>query len=223
MNASLETRPAGMTMEPAMALALAANFGSVGRWREQFATMAKAHCAGRVALAFQPSEGTLVNQGEVELTGASTESVPILTVDLSLHPGENDATDLIDRFIESIDWGDVYERYRHAVHATSESLAATHEEIGGAVVIDVRRAGVYEQAATMIPGAHWRDPSRVADWWAELPADREVIVYCVYGHEVGRATALRLRASGLKARFLRGGIDGWQSTGQTLEPKGDRS
>lgn len=32
----------GMTMEPAMALALAANFGSVERWREEFVAMGKA-------------------------------------------------------------------------------------------------------------------------------------------------------------------------------------
>jgi Fe-Mn family superoxide dismutase len=46
-----------------------------------------------------------------------------------------------------------------------------------------------------------------------------VIVYCVHGHEVGRATALRLRAAGLNARFLRGGIEGWQAAGRALEPK----
>jgi Fe-Mn family superoxide dismutase len=50
-----------------------------------------------------------------------------------------------------------------------------------------------------------------------------VIVYCVYGHEVGRATALRLRAAGLKARYLRGGIDGWQTAGRALNPKGATS
>jgi len=77
-------------------------------------------------------------------------------------------------------------------------------------VLDVRRAAVYEKSPTMIPGAEWRDPSRVGEWSAELPADRKVIVYCVYGHEVGRATALRLRAAGIAAHFLRGGIDGWR-------------
>ena len=49
--------------------------------------------------------------------------------------------------------------------------------------------------------------------------DREVIVYCIYGHEVGRSTAMRLRAQGLNARFLAGGIDGWQAAGQPLAEK----
>jgi Fe-Mn family superoxide dismutase len=52
-----------------------------------------------------------------------------------------------------------------------------------------------------------------------LPSDREIVVSCVYGHEVGRTTALRLRAAGLNARFLRGGIDGWQAAGLPLVPK----
>jgi superoxide dismutase, Fe-Mn family len=44
-------------------------------------------------------------------------------------------------------------------------------------------------------------------------------VYCVYGHEVGRSTAMRLRAAGVKARFLEGGIDAWRLAGQPLVRK----
>jgi Fe-Mn family superoxide dismutase len=40
-----------------------------------------------------------------------------------------------------------------------------------------------------------------------------------YGHEVGRSTAMRLRAAGLNARYLRGGIDGWQAAGRPLIDK----
>lgn len=65
----------------------------------------------------------------------------------------------------------------------------------------------------MIPGAHWRDPARVEQWAAD------VLVYCIHGHEVGRATALRLRAAGRRARFLRGGIDDWKSAGRPVADK----
>jgi len=125
--------------------------------------------------------------------------------------------------MENIGWTQVYQRYQAAVHAASEPFGVAQDDVPGAMVLDVRRSGVFEQATTMIPGARWRDPARVTDWSGELPSDREVIVYCVYGHEVGRATALRLRAAGLRARYLRGGIEGWQAAGQTLNPKGASS
>lgn len=78
---------------------------------------------------------------------------------------------------------------------------------------------MFEQADALIPSARWSDPAAVAEWGKTLPADKEVVVYCVYGHEVSRATALRLRAAGVQARFLRGGIHGWKTAGRSLEPK----
>jgi len=129
----------------------------------------------------------------------------------------------VNAFMDNLDWAQVYARYQPAVHAASEPFGAKSDELAEAVLLDVRRFGMYQQAATTIPGARWRDPARVDEWCAELPTDREVVVYCVYGHEVGRSTAMRLRAAGLKARFLRGGIDGWQTAGRPLAPKADPS
>jgi Fe-Mn family superoxide dismutase len=86
-------------------------------------------------------------------------------------------------------------------------------------VLDVRRKRVYEKAATVLPGAQWRDPDRVADWCDTVPKDKPVVVYCIYGHEVGRSTALALRARGINARFLEGGIDAWQRAGQPTATK----
>ncbi|MEJ1166576.1 rhodanese-like domain-containing protein [Variovorax sp. CCNWLW186] len=154
-------------MEPAMALALSASFGSAERWREEFAAMGKAHDGGS-------GWGLLAR---------------------------------------------VYERYQQAVHAASEPFGATQDEVAGSTLLDVRRAGVFEHATAMIPGATWFDPSAVDRWAFELPADRGVVVYCVYGHEVGRSTAMRLRAMGIDARYLRGGFDGWQAAGRPVEAK----
>ena len=44
-----------------------------------------------------------------------------------------------------------------------------------------------------------------------------------FGGPVGRGTAIRLRAQGLKARFLRGGIDGWKAAGMPLADKAKAS
>ncbi len=215
----------GVTMEPAAKLMLEASFGSVERWREEFSAMGKALGGGSgwVLLVFQPREGSLVNQWAADHTHALAGGVPILALDMYEHAYHMDygaaAGAYVDAFMGNIDWAAVYGRYQRAVHAASEAFGADQDEIGDAQVFDVRRAGVFEQARTMIPGARWCDPSAVATWCADLPADRDVVVYCVYGHEVGRATSMRLRAAGLNARYLRGGIDGWQSAQRPLVDK----
>ena len=219
----------GKTMAPAMALALTASFGSVERWREEFVAMGTAQGGGSgwVLLVFQPREGSLVNQWAADHTHALAGGVPILALDMYEHAYHLDfgaaAGAYVDAFMDNLDWAPIYERYQHAVHGASQAAGATREQIGDALLVDVRRAGVYELAANVIPGARWRDPATVAQWAAELPAGREVVVYCVYGHEVGRSTALRLRAAGINARYLQGGIDAWQSAGQPLEAKGKSS
>ncbi len=215
----------GQGMVPAMALAFEANFGSVARWREEFVAMGKAIGGGSawVLLTFQPRDGTLVNQWAGDHTHALAGGVPILALDMYEHSYHIDfgaaAGAYVDAFMANIDWARVYERYQLAVHGASEPFGASQDDAADAVLLDVRRAGMFDQADALIPHARWTDPASVSEWGSKLPADREVVVYCVYGHEVGRATALRLRAAGVKARFLRGGIDGWKTAGRPLEPK----
>ena len=152
--------------------------------------------AARVPAARRP----LVNQWAADHTHALAGGVPVLALDMYEHAYHIDygaaAGAYVDAFMGNIDWARVYERYQLAVHGASEPFGAAHDDVADAVLLDVRRAGVFEQAATMIPGARWCDPAHVDDWSGELPSDRDVIVYCVYGHEVGRATALRAARSG---------------------------
>jgi Fe-Mn family superoxide dismutase len=127
----------------------------------------------------------------------------------------------VDSFMANIAWGQVYERYQQAVHAASEGLAAEAGavEADGVLLLDVRRDAIFAQAPTMLPGARWCDPAKVQDWAADLPRDRQVLVYCIYGHEVGRSTAMKLQALGVQARFLTGGIDAWTQAGRPLQAK----
>jgi Fe-Mn family superoxide dismutase len=223
--------PEPPAMTPAMALALAGSFGSVERWREEFAAVGKALGGGSgwVLLTFQPREGTLVNQWSADHTHALAGGVPILALDMYEHAYHLDhgaaAGAYVDAFMAHIDWAKVYERYQRAVHAASEGAAADLAglDLVARVVVDVRRGALFEQAATMLPGARWRDPATVQDWAAELPTDREVLVYCIYGHEVGRATALKLRALGINASFLPGGIDAWTAAGKPIQTKEQRA
>ena len=209
-------------MVPAMALALQANFASVERWREEFMSMGKALGGGSgwVLLVFQPREGTLVNQWAADHTHALAGGVPILALDMYEHSYHMDfgaaAGQYVDAFMQNINWAGVYERYRAAVEASSEPLAAGQDELVGAQLLDVRRVEVYQQADGLIPGARWHDPAKVASWSDSLTPGKPVVVYCVYGHEVGRSTAMRLKAAGINARFLRGGMEGWKAAGRPL-------
>jgi superoxide dismutase, Fe-Mn family len=175
--------------------------------------------SGSATLCFRPGEGRLANVAHVahaadEAGATSVRSVPLLTLAPPAPAGH-----ALDAWFEAVDWSAVYERYQAAVHAASEACAATQDEVRGTLLLDVRRAGIYEQATQIIDGARWRDPAQVAQWARELPAEREVVVYCIYGHEVGRATALRLRAAGINARFLQGGFDAWKTAGRPLAAK----
>ena len=217
----------GGDMAPAMALALSASFGSVERWREEFVAMGKALGGGSgwVLLVFQPRDGSLVNQWAADHTHALAGGVPILALDMYEHAYHLDfgaqAGAWVEAFMHNLNWEAIYQRYQLAVHGASEALGVEQGEVSGADILDVRRAGVFEAASQMLPTAHWRDPGQVSDWGPALERERELVVYCVYGHEVGRSTAMRLRSLGLNARFLRGGFDGWQSAGLPLVNKGE--
>lgn len=215
----------GQAMEPPCGLALEANFGSVERWREEFTACAKALAGGSgwMLLVFQPREGTLVNQWAADHTHALAGGVPILALDMYEHAYHLDfgaaADAYVDAFMANIDWISVYARYQHAVYAASERFGKTADEVCDALLMDVRRAGAFEQADTMIQGAQWRNPVTVGTWADDLSSEHEVVVYCVHGHEVSRATALRLRATGLNACYLRGGLEGWKASGWSTQSK----
>jgi Fe-Mn family superoxide dismutase len=212
----------GRDMAPAMALALAANFGSAERWREEFVAMGKALAGGSgwVLLTFSPCDGTLMNQWASDHTQAAAGAVPLLALDMYEHAYHLDfgakADAWVDAFMRNIHWEGVYDRYRAAVTDASEPFGVDRAQLPEGTLLDVRRAAVFEQDGQMIPGARWADPAGVGQWGQALPPDAEVVVYCVYGHEVGRSTALRLRAQGVQAWFLRGGIDGWKAAGMPL-------
>lgn len=214
------------SMAPPLELALCASFGSVARWAEEFAAMGKALSGGSgwALLCFQPEEGLLVNQWAADHTHMAVGGVPILALDMYEHAYHMDfgaqAGAYVDAFMSRIAWDKVYARYQDAVHRASDGLGVDPDEIGDAMLLDVRRAGAYAQSNALIAGASWRDPADVAQWGNDLRGAGKVVVYCVYGHEVGRATALRLRAQGVDASFLVGGIEGWAGAQRPLQDKG---
>jgi rhodanese-related sulfurtransferase len=79
-------------------------------------------------------------------------------------------------------------------------------------VIDVRRADDFAGAARLIPSAIHRAPETVEQWRKELPT-ASIVVYCVHGREVSQDVAATLRAAGIDAVHLDGGITGWTEQG----------
>ena len=94
--------------------------------------------------------------------------------------------------------------------ALRQSLGSDHPPL----LIDVRKQPTFLGAADTIRGALRRDPARVDLWKEALPAGREVVVYCVHGHEVSQNAA-----KALGARFLEGGIEAWREQGGELTRK----
>jgi rhodanese-related sulfurtransferase len=78
------------------------------------------------------------------------------------------------------------------------------------VLLDVRRDAAFEASPQMIAGALRCAPQDVAAWAAANAAlrEREVVVYCVYGHNVSADACSQLRARGFNAVALAGGIQG---------------
>jgi superoxide dismutase, Fe-Mn family len=179
--------------------------------------------SGWVLLTFLPREGLLVNQWAADHTHALAGAIPILALDMYEHAYHIDygarASAYIEAFMTNVRWGAVHQRYQQAVHDAAEPHGATQKDIDGVLLLDVRRAGAFEEATDLIQGAKWRDPALVSDWAQEFSSDQKMVVYCVAGHEMSRGTALRLRSAGLNAQFLVGGIEGWKASGKPTSPK----
>jgi len=81
------------------------------------------------------------------------------------------------------------------------------------LVVDVRKPSAFDADASMIASALRRSHDAVDAWASALPRGRDVVVYCVHGHEVSQGAARALAAHGLTARYLEGGIEDWKAAG----------
>jgi rhodanese-related sulfurtransferase len=106
---------------------------------------------------------------------------------------------------------------------SSHELYARLGTAAAPVLVDVRRAGAFGTDDAVIIGAIHRTPETVSDWSAALPKNREVVVYCVHGHEVSQGVAKALQNAGIKAAYLEGGIAGWKEQGLPTRRKRDAS
>jgi rhodanese-related sulfurtransferase len=82
-------------------------------------------------------------------------------------------------------------------------------------VIDVRRREAFDASPRVVAGATWRDHHSAELWGLALPADRDIVVYCAYGHEVSQTAVALLRAAGRRGRYLAGGFAAYVTAGGT--------
>ena len=86
-------------------------------------------------------------------------------------------------------------------------------QLDRAVLLDVRRKPVFDQASSVIERSTWKDPEQIDAWSTALQSDRFTVVYCAHGHQVSQQCAAALEALGVPAAYLEGGIAGWVEAG----------
>jgi rhodanese-related sulfurtransferase len=89
------------------------------------------------------------------------------------------------------------------------------------LLVDVRRAEAFNADDAMVVGAIRRLPE--ADWLRDPPRGREIIAYCVHGHDVSQGVASALQSAGIKAAYLEGGIADWKERHLPTRRKRDAS
>jgi Fe-Mn family superoxide dismutase len=103
--------------DAALAAALARDFGSVGRWRAEFAAMGRALGGGSgwVVLSWSARERRLVNHWAADHTHSLAGGQPILALDMYEHAYHMDygakAAAYVDAFMAAIAWGEVGRRF----------------------------------------------------------------------------------------------------------------
>lgn len=97
--------------------------------------------------------------------------------------------------------------YRHSI--SPHDLYARLGSDAAPIVVDVRRAADFDSADRLVIPAFHCSPDEVEQWPKNLPPGRPVVTYCVHGHHVSQGVAAALRAMGVEANFLEGGIAGW--------------
>ena len=70
----------------------------------------------------------------------------------------------------------------------------------------------------MIAGARFLLSETIDRWASELPRDKTMVTYCMYGFQVSGEATIELRRRGLDVRTLAGGIAAWRAMGWPTVP-----
>lgn len=82
------------------------------------------------------------------------------------------------------------------------------------IVVGATRCAKFEAEGRRIAGSVWRDHLQTAVWGPHLArSGKPLVIYCLHGHNVSQLAVARLRAMGINALYLDGGIDAWEAAG----------
>jgi rhodanese-related sulfurtransferase len=94
-----------------------------------------------------------------------------------------------------------------------EELEKIYHDTNAVTILDVRKPEARNKDPALIVNASYREPATAAAWKREFSRDRDLVVYCVHGHEVSQGVCQTLHDDGYKVRFLEGGIEAWKESG----------
>lgn len=224
----------GRSPPEVLADALARDFGTVDRWRDEFGAIARGLVGGSgwVSLTYLPRTAQLVNHIASENGHSIPGAVPILAIDMYEHAYQLEfaanAPAYVAAFMRNIDWAAVQGRYEDAIKVVPprplhqpefEGVpAVTIEEVQAMLssgtpvqIIDTRPKHYITRTHEMMAAATWRDPERIHEWIGELSKTEPVVTFCVYGFHIGCQTAAALRKAGFDARYMAGGHYAWKA------------
>ncbi|HKU71388.1 MAG TPA: Fe-Mn family superoxide dismutase [Burkholderiales bacterium] len=230
-------------MTDTMSAALAKDFGSWLRWKDEFVAMGNALGGGSgwVVLTWLPRDRRLINQYASDHSQSIPGGVPILALDMYEHAYHMDfganVKAYVDTFMRNLSWEEVQARFEDATKSIPprplvqpefgdlpgvgvEEVKAMMDSGKPVQIIDARPRHFVSRQQDIMDGATWRDPERVKEWSGELSKDDPVVVFCAYGFHVGCKTAIALRDAGFDAKFMTGGHSAWKAVGGATKPHG---
>ena len=221
-----------------LANALARDFGTVAQWREQFTGIAKglAGSGGWVVLSWSTQRNRLINQWLPDYGHALADGFPIIALDMYEHAYHldfgSDASAYLDAYLQNMHWARPAIRFAAACRLTHPLATATNpsadtvrpEQLQQMLacgeapeLLDVCLREDIAKRYDRLPGARFLQAEDIDQWIDSIPVDRPIIVNCMYGYQVSRQAANRLRDRGLDARILAGGIAAWRAIGGNTE------
>ncbi|AYG61672.1 Fe-Mn family superoxide dismutase [Rhizobium jaguaris] len=223
-----------------LAEALERDFGSVAGWHTRFTACAKAQAGGSgwTLLVWSERHRRLKIQWAADHTNCLAGSIPILALDMYEHAYHLDfgakAGAYVDAFMKNIHWERVAARFQRMGErltdtaatetitrdqdVAAEDLLARIQRREDIVLLDVCLAEDLPNRSDMLPGAIFQPPETIGGWADELPQDKPIVIYCVYGFQVSGDAVTELRRRGLNARALSGGIAAWHAIGGPTVP-----